>query len=137
MNPYVTLGLIVLLSVSHGFAFFKGRGYERASWQAKVSEAKDEARKTEQIWQGAYNEASKTYLAKISVVNERLRIALDGLRDRPDRPLPGAPRPDCKGTTGANLSRQDAGFLEREAARGDRLREALDLCYRTYDSLRK
>lgn len=42
----------------------------------------------------------------------------------------------CEGSTGADLSRQDAGFLVLEASRADELRAALGACYKAYDSLR-
>lgn len=47
-----------------------------------------------------------------------------------------APSPACQGSTGAELSRADAGFLVGEAARADQLRTALGACYQAYDSLR-
>lgn len=137
MNPYVLLGAAIILAISHGFAFVKGRGYEESKWQAKVAEQTEKARETEQIWQGAYNEASKSYLAKIRVTDERLRIALDSLRDRPNRPMPEATRADCKGATGAELSGPDAAFLAGEAARADRTRAAYELCLTAYDTLKK
>ncbi len=137
MNPYVLIGAVVILAISHSFAFIKGRGWERNDWNGKVIEQTEKVRETERVWQNAYNEASKSYLARIGVINDRLHTALNGLRDRPDRPVPGATGTDCKGATGAELSRQDVGFLFGEAARADRLRTALGLCYSTYDSLRK
>lgn len=136
MNPYVVIGAVLILAVSHGYAFVKGQGWNDAKWQAKVDAQKDKARETEQIWQGAYNEASKTYLNTIAGVRSRLDVALNGLRDRPDRPVPGTPRADCKGATGAELSKQDGSFLEWEAARADRQRAALKACYTAVDSLR-
>lgn len=137
MNPYSIIAALILIAVTHAFAFVKGRSYEEGKWQAKVAEQTQKARETEQMWQGAYNEASKTYLAKIGVTNERLRIALDSLRDRQPRPLPEAPRADCKGATGAELSGPDAAFLAGEAARADRIRAGYDLCLKSYDQLRK
>lgn len=78
---------------------------------------------------------------QIKALDKRLASALDSLRQRPPRasssgkPSGGSPC-DCQGTTGASLSREDAGFLVREAARADRLREALDACYKQYDEVR-
>jgi hypothetical protein len=136
MNPYVALGIAVLLAVSHGWAYVTGSKHKDTELKARASEQADAARKTEQIWQGAYNEASKSYLARIEVINGRLRIALDGLRDRPDRPLPETPRADCAGATGAELSKRDGEFLTWLASRADRHRAALKLCYDYADSLR-
>lgn len=137
MSPYVILGVAALLAVSHGFAFVKGRGLERSAWEAKVAEQTAKVIETERIWQGAYNEASKSYLSRIRTTDDRLRIALDSLRDRPDRPLPEAPRADCKGATGAELSRRDAEFLEGQAARADRIRAGYELCLKAYDTVRQ
>jgi len=137
MNPYVLLGAAIILAISHGYTFVKGQGWNESKWQAKVAEQTEKTRETERIWQGAYNEASKTYLARIGTINDRLHIALDGLRDRPDRPMPEAPRADCKGATGAELSGRDAGFLEGLAARANRHRAALEACYAAIDSVKE
>lgn len=42
----------------------------------------------------------------------------------------------CKGATGAELSRPDAGFSEWEAARAERIRVKLGKCYKDIDDLR-
>lgn len=69
---------------------------------------------------------------EIATLNLGLDRTLSQLRDRPAR-LP-SPASDCKGTTGAELSRADAEFLVREAARADRLRSALKSCYEVRDA---
>ncbi len=137
MNPYVAIGVAVLLAVSHGWAYVTGGKHTEQKWQAEVAEQTAKAREQEQIWQGVVNETSKRYLETLGVVRGRLAIALNSLRDRPDRPLPEAPRTDCKGATGAELSRPDAGFLAGEAARADQMRAAYALCLQSYDLLRK
>lgn len=79
--------------------------------------------------------------------NEKARIALErdvalaSLRERPERrvvaPGPAAPTAsDCKGSTGAELSRTDAEFLVGLAARADGIAAALGQCYAQYDSAR-
>lgn len=68
-------------------------------------------------------------------INERLADALERLRERPAR-LPEPARVTCQGATGAELSGPDAGFLQREAARADSLREALRECYAWVDAVR-
>lgn len=62
------------------------------------------------------------------------------LQNRPDRQpartggaSPQAPA--CQGTTGAELSRADAIFLDGLATRADEQREALKACYAAYDSI--
>jgi hypothetical protein len=79
-------------------------------------------------------------------IDENVRIAgqrddaVKRLQSRPDRKPAGAggmpaPAPTCAGSTGAELSRQDGGFLIGEAARADELRAALKACYGTYDAM--
>jgi hypothetical protein len=70
---------------------------------------------------------------EIATLNLGLDRTLSQLRDRPAR-LPSTAS-DCKGTTGAELSRVDAEFLAREAARADRLRSALKSCYEVRDAI--
>lgn len=63
------------------------------------------------------------------------------LQNRPDR-KPAGPSgvseagTDCKGSTGAELSRPDGEFLVGFAARADEQRAALSACYQAYDSVR-
>lgn len=133
------IGIMLLLAISHGYAFVKGRGWERGEWQAKVAEQTEKARETERMWQGAYNEASKQYLAKIRTTDDRLRIALDGLRDRPDRPVgvPETPRANCEGANGAELGKQHAEFLIRLASSAAKQDAALVACYAAIDTLQQ
>jgi hypothetical protein len=73
---------------------------------------------------------------KIRRINDLLVTALDELRHRPERRSATADdSANCKGSTGADLSRPDAGFLAREAARADTLRAGLQACYAQYESL--
>ena len=72
---------------------------------------------------------------EIANVNARLRVALSELSERTSRTTPSTNPTDCKGTTGSELSREDAEFLTREAARADRLRSALDICYQQYEEI--
>jgi len=43
----------------------------------------------------------------------------------------------CQGATGKELSRPDAEFLTREAARADKIRLGLDICYKYADEVVK
>jgi len=80
--------------------------------------------------------------------NEKDRIAVErdravaSLQDRANRKpaSPGAAAAvaaDCKGSTGAELSRPDAEFLTGFAARADTVRAALSQCYAQYDAARE
>ena len=97
---------------------------------AQQQAAKEQARRLDRAGdiEGAKDE-------QIRDVNTRLADALERLRQRPERIKRVAAA--CAGTTGAELSGPDAGFLEREAARADRLRSALQACYDQYDAMRQ
>jgi len=131
------IGAMVLLAISHGYAYMSGSKHKENEHKADLLEAQKKARETEQIWQGAADAIVKNLEAKRAVTQRNLDIALNGLRDRPERAMPDDSRAGCKGASGAELSRPDAGFLVREAARGDRLQAALTACYAYADTLRK
>jgi hypothetical protein len=73
---------------------------------------------------------------EIANVNARLRVALSELSERNSRNTINNNPTDCKGTTGRELSREDAEFLTREAARAERLRQALGSCYVQYEAIK-
>ena len=135
--------LAVVLAFAAGGIAGEWDGARRANqrWEKKTAadyvESVKTALDTERFWQGVVNETARNYEAKLVDVRRNLNIALDSLRSRPDR-APGvseAPRADCAGGTGAELSRPDAEFLVGEAARADRLRAALDACYAVLDGV--
>lgn len=68
---------------------------------------------------------------EIRSINDRHRAQLDGLRLRASRPgVPTAATPECprEGSSGAELSREDAQFLAGEAANAAILSAALKAC---------
>jgi len=116
----------------------QGIGYDRRQAEQTAADlaASAENRRIEQRRQSMAGEITKAKDAKIRHINDLLVAALDELRNRPERRSSAAGDPaDCKGSTGADLSRPDAGFLAREAARADTLRAGLEACYAQYDSL--
>jgi len=70
-----------------------------------------------------------------------LAVALNGLRDRPARPIggPDVPQPPSSGTygTGAGLYRDDSELLVRLASNASRVAEQRDTCYRLYGQARE
>lgn len=136
MNPYVALGLAVLLAVSHGWAYVTGGKHKENEYKAEQLVAVEQARETEKKWQEAVNEANRKWQSKNAATQRSLDVALNSLRDRPERPLPGAAETKCAGATGAELFRSDGEFLAREAARGDRFRSALEACYTVIDGVK-
>lgn len=112
-----------------------------AAYNEKLLKASELAREREQVMMASADKLRKDKDAQIASLNTRLGAALSSLSERPQR-TPSAskdtPAPcNCSGATGANLSREDAEFLVREAARADRLRSALDQCYKQYESVRQ
>lgn len=98
-----------------------------------VIEANRQARRQEQILQSKADIELVNKNAQIQTIRTELDRALDELRKRPSRvPVPNSTG-TSKGATGAELSREDAGFLAREAARADALRSELNYCYKMYD----
>lgn len=113
----------------------------QGEYAKKLLEASELAREREQVMVSSADKIRKEKDAQIASLNTRLGTALSSLSERPQRPSSasqGAPA-SCigAGATGAQLSREDAEFLVREAARADKLMTALDQCYRQYDSVRQ
>jgi hypothetical protein len=83
----------------------------------------------------------KTKDAQIRNLDTRLAAALDGLRNRPDRPGASDMPTDtgaasATGCTGAQLYKRDGEFLVRESARADRLLADLAQCQDQYEAAR-
>lgn len=136
MNPYVTLGAVIILAISHGWVWVKGRGYEKQQWEVAVAKNTEKAKQAQDKLQGEHDEATKDLLKKLNgyrVFSDALIVSLSA---RPDR-VSDTPRPDCAGATGAELSRRDGEFLAREATRANECRAALTACYADYDRARQ
>ena len=131
------IGVVILLTVTHGYAYMTGSKHKENEYKAALVAALEKVRETEKTWQGAADAIVKNLESKRAVTQRNLDTALNGLRDRPERHLSNDTGTVCKGASGAELSRPDAVFLVREAARGDRLQAALDACYTYADTLRK
>jgi hypothetical protein len=102
-----------------------------------VSRAYEQTRKIETELTQKIEKLERKKNGEIANVNARLRVALSELSERTSRSTTSTSPTDCKGTTGTELSREDAEFLTREAARADRLRAALGACYVQYDEVMK
>lgn len=142
-NPMLILA-VVLAFVAQGFYWHaKGSNGADVRWTAKINQeradASEAARSTEKKWQEVANAQAKQHQSRISAVRRNLDIALDGLRDRPERPagLPATARTDCKDANGAELSGANSRFLAGLGARADEIRAGLDACYAYADSLRQ
>lgn len=150
LNWRVAAGLFltVLLAGSHWKAYHMGQAGIRDEWTAeKLEGSKQALRLTEKAiektaaLQADADQLRKDKNAQINALNTRLAAALDGLRDRPERPREGdlpasaiaGAVPSC---TGAGLYRSDAEFLIGEAARAKRLQLDLAQCQAQYNKVR-
>ncbi|CAN8141652.1 Bacteriophage lysis protein [uncultured Thiomicrorhabdus sp.] len=102
--------------------------------QNALAQAEIDGYKLVQKHQMAVNQGAREHAESLEAINTTLAADLKQLRDRPPRIIETA-RADCQGSTGAELSRKDAEFLTREAARADRIRAGLMTCYSYADLL--
>jgi len=121
-------------------AFFYGVKVTNTKWIAKtqtaINEAVKEARSEEKIKQDKVNEILQTQIDDLNSINTGLNDDIIGLRNRPSRRVvPDNPQTYCKGASGRELSREDAEFLTRQAARANTIRKALKACYAYADSI--
>lgn len=143
MNPWAIGGSVLLFALYTGGVYLKGTHDNDVHWQAKVAQERNEwvmaSREKEHQLQEKTNVAIRKQTADLEATNARLQSQLIGLRNRPNRPviLPSVPRPGCEGATGAELSKPDAEFLVREAARADAIRAGLSACYAVIDGAGK
>jgi hypothetical protein len=109
----------------------------KASYLKDYAEAEKAARTREKQLTEAAAQLRRKKDEQIARINSELWVSLNGLRDRPNRgDLPRDTAP-CGAATGAELSRQDAEFLVREAARADAVTLELNYCVAQYNSLRR
>lgn len=142
-NPWALLVLLGAFVLNGFYWHAHGSNSERVRLMAQFEHERvdmlQKARDTEKKWQGAINEITTNQAGKLAEVQRHLDVAIVSLRDRPKRPtrLPDTPRIECSGASGRELSREDAEFLVREAARADTLRVGLEACYSAYDGTMK
>lgn len=142
MNPWLLLAVGIAFVLSNAFSFVKGDKHRDTAWKAKVYAdlAKDSKAAFDQqaMWQGVVNETAKEGEDRRRAIQRTLNIALDSLRDRPNRPGPESKDAGVGSAcgTGAGLCREDAEFLTREAARANEQRSGLKTCYTIIDKVR-
>lgn len=107
-------------------------------YQEATLKAERSARSKEQELQTTIDNERVANETKVRAINTQLNNALNELRNRPTREsvVHSKGSSDCKGASGRELFREDAGFLIREASRADRLAAALVSCYASYDAVR-
>jgi hypothetical protein len=156
MNPWLIAGFVVALGVATVTGYMKGdtagRAHVQQQWDKERAQqaeahavAMEAARQKEQALQANADQLRKDKEREIRDLNARAVALTASLRQRPERPtaetssVPGAAGTGSAvaGCTGAELSRPDAEFLAREAARADELRAALRQCLSQYETLRQ
>jgi hypothetical protein len=128
---YVKIGLCALLLCGAGYL---GYSLEAARFDRYKANQIAQTQAAQEKHQAATDQIRKEKDAQIASINNSLTDALIKLRERPSRTQASG---NGQGGTGLSLSAEDAGFLDREAARADVLRSALSACYEQYDSLSK
>ena len=126
---YVKIGIFALLILGAGYT---GYSIEANRFERYKALQAEQTQKAEELHQAAADQIRKEKDAQIASINNQLADAIIGLRSRPNRTQTAS---NGQGGTGLSLSAEDAGFLDREAARADILRTALDACYKQYDAL--
>ena len=115
---------------------------QAATLRAEQTQAQLQAaalvRSKERQYQADVDKAKADKDAEVQAITNKLRSALDELRQRKARPAVVLPQDsgtnaDC---TGKELYRQDAEFLIGEAARADQIVAELKVCISAYDAVK-
>ena len=124
------LGICAVLLLGSGYL---GYALESARFDRYKADQIAQTQKIQEEHQAAADQIRKEKDVQIAAINNSLADALIKLRERPSRTQGTS---NGQGGTGLSLSAEDGTFLDREAARADILRTALDSCYKQYDSLK-
>lgn len=129
-------------------AMLTGVWLERQVAERKIAKLKEEyataqleaievAVAAERQMQKEVNDALEKQSRQNRNIASNLARELDGMRKRAERAerMSEDSRAACAGADGRELSREDAGFLAREAARAEEQRAALEACYRFVDAV--
>lgn len=123
----------LFLTTVLGFGYGK---YEANKLEAyKVAQIKIVQEK-QQEYQTQSDQIRRSKDAQIEAINSQYVDAISELRKRSSRSQAATNGQTFPGTTGATLFAEDAEFLIREATRADKIRIALESCYKQYDSIK-
>ena len=107
------------------------------SWEDKLKQANEKAQLQEEFLANHFIEKDRLKDEKFKSVERSLNRTIDGLRKRANRPDRIVTITEGGETcTGAQLYREDAEFLAREAARAERVRIERDDLYERYEEAR-
>jgi len=131
---YVKIAVVAVLVLGAGYT---GYSLEAARFDRYKAEQISLVQKLQEQHQEATDQIRKKKNAKIAGINSQLNDALVQLHSRPSRTQAASNGQANSGCTGAQLYGEDATVLEREAARADTIKVALQSCYAQYDTLSK
>jgi hypothetical protein len=153
LNPrlWIALAIAALISGAGWWVYGKGAASVQDKWdKAELVRAEQSAKiaadtaATTQNLQTSVNVITKVKDAQIVKLHNDLAAALDGLRNRPERPATGVVPQDTTAGNGcypAQLYRSDSALALKLAGEADQLRIDLQQCqdqYNTaYEALRK
>lgn len=132
------LALGILIGwVSNGWRLNASIASLKASYAEEVGRVLAEARSRDKSLLEASESMRRNRDAQIKDLNRRLRSLNAELQQRKKRDSrESTDTAACSGATGAELSREDAEFLAREATRADSVVESLNYCINQYNKLR-
>jgi hypothetical protein len=133
LNPYVLLGALVVAIGIFFAGYTKGSNDKYTEWQLEIAAQAEASREKEKELQAKEDANTRRHQNEVRTIQSKLDDATKRLRNRPER-LPDTSLANCKGSTGAELSKPDGEFLVGEAARADRIRQALETCYNHVDA---
>ena len=138
LDPRLWLAALALVASSYGLGRWHQSSADTKAQTALILKATQDARKQEQKWHDDINTLEKQHAAEVTSIAAARDAALRGLRNRPAR-LPDATLSarDCSGSTGRQLSREDAEFLVGFAADAERLNAALRVCQAEAEVIRQ
>lgn len=129
--------LVVLAGLgawAHGYD--AGKDKVQARWDQASRDAERAAEAERERLRKAEDQLRTNHAQALAAANRRLDAALDGLRNRPERPpgVPETPRATCQGANGPELAGEHARFLARYAALAAEQDAALQACYASLDA---
>jgi hypothetical protein len=134
------IGIVLAFSagwITNGWRLNASIASLQASYAEERGRVLQEVRNREKSLFEASERIRKDRDAKIRNLDGRLRTVTAELQQRQKRDSrESTDTAACSGATGAELSREDAEFLAREASRADQVVENLNYCIRQYDKVR-
>ena len=149
LNPKVVAAILILifLAGTHWKAYVSGKNTINAEWNAaKLKQAEDDKAalqysiKESKVLQSHSDKIQAKKDEQAKIISAKLATALGELRNRESRESVSTSNGATAGTkrscSGADLYREDAEFLVREASSADRVKVELQECQQKYNKVR-